>query len=91
LLETEHAQLPDLAHAVDVELTALNPEYASKRASGRLAPLHPVRMKSGWGLRLMAADVAKGLRQSQYKWPFVRHQWDDVSRSDVDPSFRSLG
>lgn len=85
LLETPYPELSALAHAIDVELAALNPEYASKRASSRLAPLHPVRMKPGWGLRLMAADVAKGLRESQYKWPFVRHQWDDVSRTDVDP------
>lgn len=83
LLETEHRDLETLAHAVDVELGNLNPEYASKRASGRLLGLCPVRMKLGWGRRLEAADVAKGSRQSQYKWPFVRKAWDESTRNEI--------
>lgn len=82
LLETTHPDLEAVARAVDVELGNLNPEYASKRASGRLHALCPVRMKLGWGRRLEAADVAKGSRQSQYKWPFVRTAWDESTLHD---------
>lgn len=83
LLETSHPSLVNLADAVDEQLRGLNPEYALKRASGRLGPLYPVRMQAGWGQRLKAADVARGLRESQYKWPFVRNDWDDVTRNNV--------
>jgi hypothetical protein len=77
------AALAELARAFDAELSNLNPEYETKRASGRLASPCPVRMQPGWGRRLQAADVANGSRETQYKWPFVRHTWDAVSRRDV--------
>jgi GH3 auxin-responsive promoter len=89
LLETTHPALQALARAVDDELCKHNPEYAGKRASGRLNALCPVRMQSGWGQRLKAADVARGSRESQYKWPFVRKEWDDVTRAGIVPPHAS--
>jgi hypothetical protein len=79
------AALAELARVFDAELSNLNPEYENKRRTGRLASPLPVRMTSGWSKRLQAADVANGSRETQYKWPFVRHAWDAVSRPDVAP------
>jgi GH3 auxin-responsive promoter len=85
LIETPRATpLAELAAAVDTELRRLNPEYELKRASGRLGAPRAVRMKPGWGARLEAADIARGSRAAQYKWPFVRQRWDDVSQRDID-------
>jgi hypothetical protein len=85
LLETPgDTPLAELAAAIDTELRRLNPEYELKRASGRLGAPHAVRMKAGWGARLEAADIARGSRAAQYKWPFVRQRWDDVSQRDID-------
>jgi hypothetical protein len=85
LLETPRStSLSALARAIDVELSNLNSEYQTKRDSGRLGALHPLRMRPGWGQRLQAADVANGSRETQYKWPFVRHHWDETSRAEVD-------
>lgn len=78
------APLAELARAFDRELCSLNPEYELKRATSRLGPPRPVRMKAGWGRRLEAADLARGCRAAQYKWPFVRHSWDAVSERDID-------
>jgi hypothetical protein len=78
------APLAELARAFDRELCALNPEYELKRATSRLGPPLPIRMKPGWGRRLEAADLARGCRAAQYKWPFVRHTWDAVSERDID-------
>ena len=85
LLETPRGTpLAELGAAIDQALMRLNPEYELKRASGRLGALRPVRMKQGWGERFEAADIARGSRATQYKWPFVRQRWDEVSRSEVD-------
>jgi hypothetical protein len=85
LLETpRETPLADLAAAIDTELQRLNSEYELKRSSGRLGAPHAVRMKAGWGARLEAADIARGSRAAQYKWPFVRQCWDDVSQRDID-------
>lgn len=78
------APLAELARAFDRELRALNPEYEVKRASARLGPPRAIRMKAGWGSRVEAADLARGCRAAQYKWPFVRQSWDPLSERDVE-------
>jgi len=69
--------------AFDYALSALNLEYASKRASKRLGLPRLFVMKPGWSERLCRADFHNGKRELQYKWPAIRHTWDDASRGEV--------
>ncbi len=80
LVETSaEADLERLADLVDQNLCGANVEYRSKRQSERLGKVRCVAMRRGWSAALQAADVAKGSRDAQYKWPFIRQCWDDVS------------
>ncbi|MBI3246789.1 MAG: GH3 auxin-responsive promoter family protein [Deltaproteobacteria bacterium] len=69
--------------AFDQTLSALNIEYASKRASQRLGPLRLFLMRSGWSERMCQADFHGGKREIQYKWPAIGVAWDEASRAEV--------
>ena len=72
-------RVPDavLAAEIDERLGLLNHEYASKRASGRLAPLSLARLKPGSGDAFKAAYVRAGQREGQFK-PAVLHYRKDL-------------
>jgi hypothetical protein len=61
------ARLGTIAAALDAELTALNIEYAGKRASARLRPLRVVLLAEGAGRAYREHAVRKGQRESQLK------------------------
>ena len=67
----------------DRALSVLNIEYASKRASKRLGSSRLFVMRLGWSEQLCQADFHSGKREFQYKWPAIRHTWDDASRAAV--------
>jgi len=89
LLVEWHGGLSSDAHgraflaAFDHALAALNIEYASKRASKRLGPPRLCVMRPGWSEQLCQADFRSGKREFQYKWPAIRHAWDNASRAAV--------
>ena len=87
LLELAGArQTEDVLGFVDLfdgELGKANIEYAQKRESGRLAGLRIHLMKKGWSEQQWRADVAKGKRDSQYKWPYIQLEWNEDSRRGV--------
>jgi hypothetical protein len=56
-----------LAVALDAKLAALNIEYASKRASGRLRPLRVVALNRGTSRAYREHCVRKGQREPQFK------------------------
>ena len=62
-----------LAEALDRQLQAANVEYASKRASGRLAPLRVRRLPTGTGDRYRAHRVAAGQRDAQFKYLHLQY------------------
>ena len=76
-------------------LTALNMGFAAKRNSRRLHLPRLHHMRPGWSHEHQRADVANGKRDGQYKWPYVRNEWLDQSRSfvlktlDLEPSEQS--
>lgn len=77
------------AKAVDEALARLNPEYAMKRASGRLgAPLLHV-MRSGWAEGLAIAAFRSGVREAQHKWVVMAKEWDEASRQAVRASLEA--
>ncbi|OLF18504.1 GH3 auxin-responsive promoter family protein [Actinophytocola xanthii] len=55
---------------VDAELSRVNPEYADKRRSGRLAPLRAMVVRPGTYRRLAERHVARGSSATQ-----VKHRW----------------
>lgn len=79
---TDDDFLPFLAE-FDRSLSQLNIEYASKRASGRLGPPQLYLMRGGWAERQCRLDFGAGKREHQYKWPAIRFEWDEESRSEV--------
>jgi len=64
---TEPQRIVALAAAVDAKLAALNIEYASKRASGRLRPLRIVALRSGTSRAYREHCVRNGQREAQFK------------------------
>jgi hypothetical protein len=72
-----------LVERFDQELGKVNIEYAQKRFSKRLAPVRLHLMKQGWSERQCRADVHKGKRDSQYKWPYIQLAWNALSRQEV--------
>jgi len=41
-------------------------------------------MKSGWARRLRRRDIEEsGKRDTQYKWPMIRMQWDNETRAEI--------
>lgn len=86
LIELAHpaaGALGAFATAFDRGLAGVNPEYASKRASARLAPPRLHVMRPGWSERLCRQEFARGRRDVQHKWSAMRPEWDDASRAEV--------
>jgi hypothetical protein len=74
----------EFADAFDRHLAEINIEYAHKRRSRRLGRPRPWPMKSGWARRLRRRDIEEsGKRDTQYKWPMIRMQWDNETRAEV--------
>ena len=67
----------------DTALASVNVEYASKRASRRLAPPRLHVMARGWSERLCRAEFARGRREHQHKWRAIAPEWDEASRLEV--------
>lgn len=62
---------PPLAAALDAALVAANPDYASKRASGRLGPVEVVPVAAERFAAWRAARVAAGAPEAQVKEPWT--------------------
>ena len=77
------AALSAFVEAFDAQLSALNMEYAHKRKSKRLHIPRVHQMRPGWSIEHQRADVASGKRDGQYKWPYVRNEWLELSRAKV--------
>ncbi len=74
----------EFADAFDRHLAEINIEYAHKRRSRRLGRPRPWPMKSGWARRRRRRDIEEsGKRDTQYKWPMIRMQWDNETRAEV--------
>ena len=71
----------------DSELGRANIEYAQKRASSRLGGLCLHLMNQGWSEQQWRSDIAKGKRDSQYKWPYIQLEWNEASRRAVSRQF----
>ncbi len=68
----------------DTQLGECNMEYRGKRKSKRLRLPRLYVMRPGWSERIWRADViSAGKRDAQYKWPFIRLEWDERNREDV--------
>jgi hypothetical protein len=81
---TSEAQAPRaFLHAMDAALGRLNREYAAKRSSRRLEPPRLSVMQPGWAERQWLADVRRGKRDAQHKWPAIRLEWDAASLAEV--------
>ena len=63
----------EVAAAVDSRLAAANVEYASKRRSGRLAPLRLRRLRPGAGDAYRTHCVAAGQRDAQFKYLHLQY------------------
>jgi len=87
LLELTHpappAALDAFVVAFDRALAEVNVEYASRRASARLAIPRLHVMRPGWSERVCRHEVAAGRREAQHKWSALRPEWDAVSRGEV--------
>lgn len=87
LVELTHpappAALDAFVVAFDRALAEVNVEYASKRASARLAIPRLHVMRPGWSERVCRHEVAAGRREAQHKWSALRPEWDAVSRGEV--------
>ena len=80
---TDEATLETFCVEIDAELARLNVEYAAKRASCRLAGPRLRQMRPGWAQRRQRCDVSRGQRDTQYKWAYVMHQWDELNRREL--------
>ena len=89
LLVEFHGQPPDRAgmlaflSAFDRALQAGNPEYRSKRTSGRLLPPQLSAMGPGWSERTCLAELRGRRREAQHKWRAMGVPWDESSRAAV--------
>lgn len=83
LVATADGPTREFLATFDTALASVNIEYASKRASRRLAPPRLHLMARGWSERLCRAEFAHGLREHQHKWKAVALEWDEASRLDV--------
>lgn len=77
------AGLQSFLGCVDRGLQAENPEYRSKRVSGRLGSPQLSAMRTGWSERACLVDFRKGRREAQHKWKAVGVPWDADSRDAV--------
>jgi hypothetical protein len=71
VLAVEGPAPPGLAPRFDVALAALNPEYAGKRASGRLGEARVEVLPGGTFARFRSARVAAGAPDGQVKDPVI--------------------
>jgi len=76
----------ELGACFDRQLGKANIEYGQKRASGRLGSVRLHVMKDGWSERRWRADIARGKRDSQYKWPYIQLEWDEEQRQEIGHS-----
>ena len=83
----ETKELLNFVTLFDSELGRANIEYAQKRASSRLGGLCLHLMNQGWSEQQWRADIAKGKRDSQYKWPYIQLEWNEASRRAVSRQF----
>ena len=83
----ETKELLNFVALFDSELGRANIEYAQKRESGRLGELHLHLMNQGWSEQQWRSDIAKGKRDSQYKWPYIQLEWNEASRRAVSRQF----
>ena len=79
----ERGRLARFAATFDRGLAEVNIEYASKRASARLAGPRLCLMRRGWAERRCGEEFAHGRREIQHKWSVMRPEWDDTSRAEV--------
>ena len=70
-----------LGYRFDMALSAVNIEYASKRASGRLGRVQTTRLGGGHYARLRARRVAEGAPEGQIKDPIL--MMNDREREQV--------
>ena len=75
--------MPSFIDLFDSELGRANIEYAQKRASGRLGGVRLHLMNTGWSEQQWRTDIAKGKRDSQYKWSYIQLEWNQESRRGV--------
>lgn len=71
VLAVEGRAPEDLAARFDAALAGLNPEYASKRASGRIGPVQLDPVPDGTFARFRSARVAAGAPEGQVKDPII--------------------
>jgi len=88
MIENEQANTLAVAEAIEGELSRLNIEYASKRASGRLGALQVVALKPGTGEAYRRHCLAKGQREAQFKIQALQNLRD--CEFDFGP-FEALG
>lgn len=79
----DRAGLAGLGPAFDRALGRQNAEYASKRASGRLAAPRVYEMAPGWSERACRAAFVAGKRDFQFKWPAMADAWAPGFRAEV--------
>lgn len=84
--QAEAARWVAFVDQVDGALARLNPEYATKRASGRLGPPRLHVMRPGWAEALALAAFRQGQREAQSKWVVMAQTWDAPSREAVRAS-----
>ena len=74
----------EFAANFDRHLAEINIEYAHKRRSRRLGRPRLWPMKRAWTRRRRRRDIEEsGKRDTQYKWPMIRMQWDDATRAEI--------
>ena len=74
--------LSELASRLDARLVEQNLEYRDKRASGRLGGVEALRLRAGAGEAHKSACLARGQRESQFKFLVLQYAGDfllDVS------------
>ncbi len=79
---TSPSRETNLADDLDSRLRTLNVEYDSKRGSGRLTPLEIRCLRSGTGDRYRSSCVAKGQRDTQFK--YLHLQYSHECTFDLD-------
>ena len=67
----------------DRALAQQNCEYASRRASERLAAPVLWQMRDGWSERVAGEEFQRGKREAQYKWRQLALEWDAISRAEL--------
>ncbi len=69
--------------ALDDALQKANIEYAAKRRSGRLRPPRVLLMDPAWPDAVLAAALAEGLRDIQFKWRLMEERASETDRAHL--------